>query len=253
MHARRARVVLLGSPGALEGLETALAARGASLRRIETVRAVPLPSAAWIADLGRWGPVDEVVVTSRAAVSAGVVPWRRSVRPGPGVRYWAVGPTTARALRAHGCRSVHAGRGPGASDLLRSVGRGRSRVLRLRSDRAGPALARSLRGLGHPVLDVVVYRTVPRSSLTAAERSAVVRADLLVATSPSALDFLRRSGGSAPLSVRLRARPLVVLGDRSRAAARRLGFRRVRVLPAAAAQRFTPSLLDEVLHDLPDA
>lgn len=121
-------------------------------------------------------------------------------------------------------------------------------VVYLRSDFAGPRLTRALRGQGHRVLDLVVYRLVAPARLTARGRRELVMADLLVAASPSALSDLGRRLDGATFARLARNGRWVVLGERSRRAARRHGFRHISLAPSTTAQRFTRHLLRELHH-----
>jgi len=247
-RSRRAKVVLLAAPGTLRLLDKPLRAAGIDLARLEMVHPVAIPPARWLPGLEKLGAVDEVVVTSRFAVAAGVVPWRRAAHPSRGVRYWAIGPVTATALRSRRITNVRRPRGTGSDAIVRAIGRGRSTILHLRSDQAGAGLARTLRGQGHPVRDVVTYRTLGRTELSSREIRRIVEADLLVATSPSSLDALRGVLSRSGFRTVAATTPLVVLGSRSSGAARRAGFRRVSIPSTMTARSFTRHLLNEIDH-----
>ena len=240
-------VVLLSSADTLAGIDPRLRRAGVRLVRLTAVEARPVEPARWLGRLARGPPPDTVVVTSRNAVRAGVVPWRRAGSGAPAsVEFWAVGPGTASALHAAGIRRVHRPRVAGALAVARAIGRTpRRRVVYFRSDIAGPTLARELRQRGHRVVDVVVYRSVRPHRWSARARRALESADVLVATSPSSLTFLRALGRAAFARL-ASATPLVVLGDRSRRSARRHGFRHISVAPSTTAQRFTRHLLREL-------
>ncbi|HTT72534.1 MAG TPA: uroporphyrinogen-III synthase [Thermoplasmata archaeon] len=241
-------VVLLAAPGTLPGIDRSLRRAGVRLVRIESVVPRPVDPRTWRPRLARAPAPDTVVVTSRAAVGAGVRPARRVLIPPTGSpEFWAAGPGTAAALRRDGVDRVRRPRAVGAAAVARSLARGpRRRVVYLRSDAAGPELARLLRRRGHRVLDLVVYRLEAPSRLTGPARHALAAADLVVVTSPSGLASLRRRVGR-PTFVRLaRTARLVVLGDRSRRAARIHGFRHIAVAPSTVGQRFTRYLLREL-------
>jgi uroporphyrinogen-III synthase len=243
-------VVLLSAEGTLPGIDAALARAGVRTVRIPIVRAKPLPRSRWQARLARLPNVDTVVATSRAGVTVGVATWRSL--PGAGgrrVEYWAVGPTTAGALRSIGVRRVHRARHEGRVALARALVRAPPRtILYFRSDRAGRGLARSLRGSGHRVADLVVYRLEPGLAVSPRARTRLEHANLWVAASPSALTLTRTALGGSTFSRLRRSVRLVVLGERSRAAALAMGFRRVSVAPGTTTQRFTRHLLS-VLRD----
>jgi uroporphyrinogen-III synthase len=241
-------VVLLSAPGTLEGIDPLLHRAGARLVRLASLEPRPVDPTRWLERLARAPRPDTVVVTSRTAVGAGVRPWRRASGPFPAsLEFWAVGPGTAQALRRAGVRRVHRPRTVGAMAVAKSLGRRLPRrVVYFRSDLAGPRLARTLRGQGHRVVDLVVYRLEAPPPLTARARRELSRADLLVATSPSGLSNLRRRLDRPTFSRLSRTTRLVVLGERSRRAAHGHGFRHTSVAPSTTAQRFTRHLLREL-------
>lgn len=247
---RRPTVVLVSAPGTLEGIDARLRRAGVRPVRLRAIEPRAIRTEVWLPALLKRSAPDTVVVTSRAAVTVGVRPWLRAV----GARayaadFWAVGPRTASALREIGVRRVRRPRAVGSIGIVRALGsRSTRRVLYLRSDRAGPGLARSLRRRGHRVLDRVVYRLGTPRPLAARNQAVLMQADLLVVTSPSGLEALRSRVGAAAFSRLARGVPLVVLGDRSRKAALGLGFRAVSVAPATTAQRFTYYILQELRH-----
>jgi len=246
-HARPT-VVLLSAPGTLEGIDLGLRRANVRLVRLASVEPRPVDPTVWLRRLTRAPKPDTVVVTSRAAVGAGVRPWRRASGPFPlSLEFWAVGPGTAEALRRAGIRPVHRPRTVGAMAVSKALGRRPARrVVYFRSDFAGPRLARALRGQGHRVVDLVVYRLETPPPLTARTRRELSTAGLLVATSPSGLSGLRRRLDRATFSRLTRTVHLVVLGERSRRAARGHGFRDISVVPSTTAQRFTHHLLREL-------
>jgi uroporphyrinogen-III synthase len=242
------KVVLLSAPGTLAGVDPLL--RRARVRVIRIAMMIPrrVEPERWLSR-ARSSPLpDSVIVTSRMAVSTGVQPWLRARKGGTsGVEFWGAGPGTTQALRTAGVRRVRRPREIGAHGVrVEFRGRAPRTVLYFRSNRAGPALARQLRAEGHRVLEVVVYQLDAVPKLGRQERRNLLTADLLVATSPSALSGLRKGLDRQSLeSLRRRAR-LVVLGVRSQRAARGHGFRRVSVAPSTTAQRFTRYLLQEL-------
>jgi uroporphyrinogen-III synthase len=98
------------------------------------------------------------------------------------------------------------------------------------------------------VLDLTAYRVVPVPDLRRTLERSSRTADLMLATSPSALSALRR--GLAPAAFRrLRRRPtLVVLGARSARAARGHGFRGVRIVPSLSPAGIARYLAREVVR-----
>jgi uroporphyrinogen-III synthase len=243
-------VVLLSAPGTLEGIDPLLRASGFHLVRLTSVQPRALPSASWLARMGETPPPDTLVVTSRTAVALGVGRWRRSNPELPAsLEVWAAGPGTAQALHTAGFRRVRRPKILGAAGLARSLSRRTPRTIAyLRSDLAGPGLARTLRGQGHRVLELVVYRlqTPPRFGLRA--KRALFRADLLVLTSPSGVSGLRERLDPPSFERLCRTAHVVVLGKRSLREAHRQGFRNLSVAPSLTAQRFTQYVLRELRH-----
>lgn len=244
----RSSVVVYSGPDTLTQVDRRARRAGIRWIRIDSWKCSPLDPATWLRRLARMTGVDTVVVTSRAAVSAGVRPWRRALGALPGnLDFWAAGPGTARALRAAGARRVHRPSTIGANGILEALREGpRRNVVHFRSDLAGGRLARALRRKGHTVADLVVYRTGLPPPLTAAQRRELLRARLLVVTSPSGLSHLRTALGPRDFPRVARTVHLIVLGGRSRSAAQRQRFRRVSVAPATTPQRFTHYLLREL-------
>lgn len=240
-------IVLLVGRVTLQGIDARLRRAGKRVVRIISVETCPVQPRTWLPRLRRTPPPDTVVVSSGTAVEAGVRPWRQARTESEDPEYWAVGPGTARALRRAGIHRVHRPRTVGTREVAHALsGRKKRAVLYFRSNAAGPRLARALRAEGHRVTDVIVYRLVAPSSLAREDLRELARADLLVASSPSALSSLRQRL-DPPTFVRLcRSTPLVVLGEHSRRAARGHGFRKVSVAPPTTAQRFTRHLLQEL-------
>jgi uroporphyrinogen-III synthase len=119
-------------------------------------------------------------------------------------------------------------------------------IVYFRSDRAGPRLARRLRDLGHGVLDLVVYRLEVPPAIGPRDRRRLLQSQLIVATSPSSLAALKSRLDRKAFDHVRRHVAVVVLGELSRRAATKLGFRRVRVAPSTATQPFTRCLLQEL-------
>jgi uroporphyrinogen-III synthase len=241
-------VVLLSAPGTLDAIDPRLRRAGVRLVRLSSLVTRPIAGSRWLSRVTGIARPDTVVVTSRAAVEAGVVPWRRAIGSVPRyVEFWAAGPGTAQTLRRAGVRKVHRPPAVGGQAVARSLGRRpRRTIVYFRSNLAGTGLARALRDQGHRVADVVVYRVETPSRMSGAARRLLASADLVIATSPSALSSLRRRWGSRSFSRFARTARLVVLGERSRRAARGHGFRHTSVAPSPTAQRFTGHLLREL-------
>jgi uroporphyrinogen-III synthase len=243
-------VVVLSSPGGLKGIDPLLRRAGVRVVRVRSVDPRPVDPATWIGRVTRNPRPDTVVVTSRGAVAAGVRPWRRHAGPfPPELEFWAVGPRTDIALRRAGVHHVHRPRSVGSAGLAAALRSGpRRRIVYLRSNLARQGLVRALRTQGHRVVDLVVYRVEMPPALTARERGAIEKADLLVVTSPSGLaDLSYRLGRSAFARI-AQDTPLVVLGAVSLRAAEARHFRQLSVAPSTAPQRFTRHLLRELAH-----
>jgi len=246
---RRPTVVLWSSPDTLTGIDARLQRSGIRLVRLVSVETQPVDPQRWIPSIVRASPPpDTVVVTSRVAVDAGVRPWRRATgRGNSSPEFWAVGPGTAAALRQAGVRRVRRPSGVGATAVAHALGRSAPRnVLYLRSDRAGPQLARALRAARHRVRDVVVYRLRPARRITARARQELRDASALIVTSPSGFSELRRQLGLVAFTRLARSTTVVVLGERSRRSARRYGFRHASVAPSTSPYRFSRHLLREL-------
>lgn len=249
-RARRATVAIVSARGTLTGIDGPLRRAGLRVVRLRSVEPRPVPSKRWLGPTLLKTHPDTVVITSRAAVAAGLQPWRRAVPAlAATVEYWAVGPGTAQALRSAGVGHLRRPRGIGSEALVSALAAvPRRTVVYFRSDRAGPELARRLRRRGHRVIDRVVYRLGSARPWTLAEKAALSRATLVVVTSPSGLQELPRQLDGGDLRRLTRQARLIVLGPRSRQTAVGLGFRRVSVAPSLTGQRFTQHLLQELRH-----
>ncbi|MHB1434508.1 MAG: uroporphyrinogen-III synthase [Thermoplasmata archaeon] len=247
---RRPRILLAASDRALSEIEEALG-RSADLRRWVTVRWRPVPARRLRRRLARLRPVDGVILTSPAAVESFLAPvlphvwpsdWRR-------IRYWASGPATARALRRRGGPRATVGAPDGAEGIFRALARSPPlRLLYPRSDRAGPALARRLRRAGHRVVEVIAYRHRPAHRASDRDRRWARGADLIVVTSPSAWEGLRRALGPAGVEALRSSARWVALGPTTARSLRTAGLRVRVVAPGSSAQRFTPFLLGRAVH-----
>lgn len=248
--AARPRVGFVTLPDTLEEFTRGSPVGAMEVVRFESARIRPVARTAWLPRILRAPQFDTIVVTSRRAIPHGLLPWARASRSTTGPsELWAVGPATARAVSAAlGRRCRHPSPAGGAElerALRRSPGR---RILYFRSDRAGPELARGLRKHGHRVREAVVYRTHSPAPLSLRRRAVLSTLRLLVASSPSALVFLRRSAGRATWTALRRTVPVIVPGPRSARCARHLGFADVRIVRWDRPQRFTRRLLEEVRH-----
>lgn len=235
------RVLLLAGPNSLEGTVAALERRGVKATRAEPVRRAPAPLS--LKQCGSDGTrlPDVWVVTSRAVVDLVL---RRRVALAARLcqipRVIAVGPRTAEALSELGAHQVEQGLGPGIDGIVRRLGdlRGQ-RVLYLRSDMAGGTLARRLRSRGAVVVDRVAYRVRPLRLRDRLRLRQTLPVDVVLASSPSVLRGFLRALAVADRRALARQALLLALGPTTGRAARRLGFRHVRVSPASSAQGFT--------------
>ncbi len=251
MRPSRYRTLLVASAsGTLLRLSRELTDRGWTVRRLETVRTTPVR----FARLPRWlvrGPRPDVwVVTSRAVVETfarGHEGRLRALRRIPCVV--AIGPGTASALRSVGLRPRSGAPAGGTAALLSALGAVDGlRVLYLRSDRAGPVLARRLRRRGATVIERVVYRTRPASRLSRTTRERLAGVRVWAVSSPSAVAGLRRALGE-PLFRRERERVrAVAIGPRTGRALRAAGVREVHVSAESSEEGLT-KLLGHVLGD----
>lgn len=230
--ARTGRIVLVGGAETLLGAERGLVRRGVRVDRLPVFRYAPTAQDRLREAVERFGRYDVLLLTSKEAVRVmvdlGAIPFS----PGRSGRreIVAAGPATSRALAAEGIRASWSPRGGVRGAIARRLEDRRPlRVVYPRSDRAGPALARRLRGQGHAVLDLVAYRVVPVARASRSLKHRLARADRVVVTSPSALAYLRRTLDAASFRSLRGRRILVVLGEKSARSARGHGFRDVKV------------------------
>jgi uroporphyrinogen III methyltransferase/synthase len=180
---------------------------------------------------------DWIVVTSAQGVLA-----LNELPSGP--KYAAVGPETARALRARGVEPAHIPARADGADLGESLPdvEGK-RVTLVRASAAGSDLPETLRRRGAIVEEITAYRTV-EGPLASAERlrTALIDPDLgaVVFASGSAVRGFVDLGGTA-------RPPAITIGPRTSASARDLGFH---VLAEAGTQSVA-GLANAVLRALP--
>jgi uroporphyrinogen-III synthase len=239
-------VVLLSSPESLEEEAGRLSATGVEVRRICALRFARRPFREWGLGLPGGAAYRVLLVTSPRAVEFGLAPYLRLRGPSDAI-VWAVGPRTAEAVHRALGGAARLPRGVGAEALVDALGGPPGqRILYFRSDLAGAGLTGELRRRGHRVREVVAYRARPAGPLRPRERRALEGSRVWIATSPSALRFARAQLGRTAWATAAGSTSLLVLGERSAAAARRLGFRRVIVASPGRPQRFTRRVLDEV-------
>lgn len=247
------RVLVLCRAGSLLSLPRTLSRAGRTVERIETIRTESVRmrgTPAWLRDEP---PADLWIVTSRAIADTFLRPrpeWRARLRRIPEVV--AVGSDTRRALASSGFRHVRSAPDGGNPALLRVLGRRLDRrVLYLRSDRAGPGLARELRRRGARVRERVVYRVRTGRPVRAAERRRLGAAVTWAVSSPSALDGFRTMLGAATFDRRIARVDCVALGPRTARALRAAGARRVAVARPSTQEGLT-KLLAKELRDASD-
>jgi len=244
------RLAAICQVGSLENLSRRLQRRGWEVLRVETIRAEPVPLPRRPLWLDSRPPADLWVVTSRAVVDTFLrihPEWIPRLREIPDVV--AVGRDTQTSLETHGFGPIRTAHRGGSQALLASLGpvRGR-RVLYLRSDRAGTALAKELRRRGGRVIDRVVYRVRARRVLSPTERRRVASVPTWVVSSPSALEAFRHVLGSRVFDARVRRVQAFALGARTARAFKKAGGRRVRVPNQSSEEGFT-KLLEKELND----
>lgn len=243
-------VLLIGAEGSLPHLEARTRRAGWRVVRVVAIRTASVrlgPPPRWLTGAR---PPDVWVVTSRAVIERfwqSHSSWHPFLRRIPSVV--AVGPRTARSLRAVGLRPRVAPGGGDAAALLAGMGtvRGR-RVLCLRSSEAGGGLARALRRRGAVVQDRVAYRVLPQRRLAAGVRRAAREADLWLVTSPTSFRAFLAAAGPELARSRAGALRVVALGPRTAREVRRAGVGGVRRPRSATEDDFT-RLVGRVLRD----
>jgi uroporphyrinogen III methyltransferase/synthase len=225
--------VLITRPGGeSDPLVQALRQRGYRVHAVPTVQ-----TEAVVLDLDSLASYDWVVFTSARGVDA-----LFELPSGPS--YAAVGPETAKALRARGVEPAYVPATAGGADLGETLPdvEGR-RIALVRASAADTDLPDTLRRRGATVEEVTAYRTVegPAGSAQALQR-ALSDPDLraVVFASGSAVRGFVGLGGTAKL-------PAVTIGARTSARARDLGFRVI----AQAETQNVAGLADAVARALP--
>lgn len=244
------RIVVLARASSLNRMSSTLRARGWEVVRVATIAAVPVPIRRVPPWLRRRPVADIWAVTSRAVADTVLrahPEWERPLRTIPVVV--AVGPGTARALRARGFVALRVADEGGARELLRHFGhvRGR-RILYLRSNRAGPHLARRLRHRGARVVERVVYRVRESGPVGARQRARLRSVPVWAVASPTALAGFRRMLGRPEFDRQIARVRLFALGERTARAARAAGARRV-VTPSRSTEEGFTNLLEQALDD----
>jgi uroporphyrinogen III methyltransferase/synthase len=225
--------VLVTRPdGESDPLVHALRKRGYRVHAVPTVQTEAVDF-----DAGALAGCDWIVLTSARGVKAlGNLP--------AGPKFAAVGPETARALRARGVEPSHVpGRADGADlgDTLPDVDG--KRIALVRASAAGEDLPDRLRRRGAAVEEVTAYRTVEGPAASAEMlRVALADPDLgaVVFASGSAVRGFLRLGGSKRV-------PAITIGPRTTSSARGRGF----VVIAQADAQSVSGLADAVASALP--
>jgi uroporphyrinogen III methyltransferase / synthase len=225
-------IIVTRPEGDSDPLVPALRERGYRVHAVPTMQTESLDF-----DAGVLADCDWIVVTSARGVKA-----LAAIPPGP--RFAAVGPETARALRARGVEPSHVPeRADGADlgDTLPDVAG--KRVALVRASAAGTDLPDRLRRRGATVEDVIAYRTVEGPPASAGKlRDALADEDLraVVFASGSAVRGFLELGGSARL-------PAITIGPRTTHTARDHGFRVI----AEADSQSASGLAGAVIHAFP--
>ncbi len=134
------------------------------------------------------GAYEWLLVTSANGVER-IFAELRDARSLAGVKIGAVGPGTARALRARGVVADLVPDVATGEDLAAAMGPGPGRVLLVRPEVARDVVARDLRAAGFEVDEVAAYRTVPVAPDDEVARS-IATADVATFTSSSTVDHL---------------------------------------------------------------
>jgi uroporphyrinogen III methyltransferase/synthase len=180
---------------------------------------------------------DWVIVTSASGVNA-------LDELAPGLRWAAVGPVTARALRDRGIEPALVPRESNGLALANAIpDAGGKHVLLVRAAAAAPDLPARLRERGAQVDELAVYATVegPESSAQSMT-AALADADLsaVVFASGSAVRGFIRLGGTNEL-------PAITIGPRTTRVARELGFRVI----AESGEQTAEELVQEIISAVP--
>jgi uroporphyrinogen III methyltransferase/synthase len=218
--------------GESDPLVQALRQRGYRVHAVPTMETEPVEFSPQSLASSHW-----IVLTSAQGVRA-----MANLPAGP--KYAAVGPETARALRARGVEPAHVPVRADGADLGETLpdvdGK---RVALVRASAAGSDLPDTLRRRGAVVEEITAYRTVVGPAASAEQlRTALVDPDLgaVVFASGSAVRGFLDLGGTARL-------PAITIGPRTSASARDLGFE---VLAEAGTQSVA-GLANAVLRALP--
>ncbi|MHB8613149.1 MAG: uroporphyrinogen-III synthase [Candidatus Dormibacteraceae bacterium] len=225
--------VLVTRPdGESDPLVHALRRRGYRVHAVPMVQTEPVDF-----DVAPLARCDWIVLTSARGVKA-----LADLPAGP--KFAAVGPETARALRARGVEPSHVpGRSDGADlgDTLPDVDG--KRIALVRASAAGEDLPERLRRRGAAVEEITAYRTVEGPAASAEKlQTALADPDLkaVVFASGSAVRGFLGLGGTSHV-------PAITIGPRTTSSARGRGF----VVIAQADAQSVSGLADAVVHAVP--
>ncbi len=201
------------------GLAVALGTEGVTVTEVSLTTTEPL-DATGLVDALEIGGFEILAFTSARTLGvladagvqlAGLIP--------TGTTIAAVGEATGHAVRAAGLHvALQPASGAGGAALAAVIGPGPGTVLIPGAAEPAPDLAADLRSLGHPVIEVPVYRTVTATQLDAGTVAAWPDDfDVFVATAPSA-------ARAAAELLGVPGPPAVAIGPTSAAAATAAGF-----------------------------
>lgn len=216
------RVLVTRPAGLSESLILALKSAGAQVLHRPTLALIPNQAALPVLNL----PPDWVVFVSPFAVQAGwprlPIAWKQQAQMA------AVGPGSARALRAQGVKAVIApAQGGGAFDLLTEAAfnpQAGQTVLIVCGTGGRQQLQQSLREQGVTVVEAVIYDRQPAAEqLDVPEDWQQSPLDFLIVTSAAGLEYLLGMTGPSALQWLKQGR-LVTVSERLAQAAMMAGF-----------------------------
>lgn len=214
----------------------ALRRQGATLYPVPLTRKVPAPESISLPAFLRSGAHTDLVLTSAnaaAAVSAVIAEAGLDARSFAGMRTWAVGEATARAMRTHlglGADLLpHVASAEGLLALADTVGVAGRSFLFPAARGAGRLLPEGLCARGATVAEVVMYETVPDPGAPTRLQAALADGMRIVAlASPSAAEAF--AAALDTLEVPRETLPVAAIGPTTATAAAALGLR-VEVVP----------------------
>ncbi|HKF86104.1 MAG TPA: hydroxymethylbilane synthase [Candidatus Limnocylindrales bacterium] len=233
----RPRVLTLRAAAQADALLAALEAAGVDAANVPAIEILTEPAGGALdAALAAAEPGQRIVLTSANGARAVVEGLERLTIPAGRHAWAATGDATRAVLAAAGADDVfvptEANGASLAAELPLEPG---DPILLARGDIADPALPETLRSRGATVTEVVAYRTVEgpvasRPLLAAALDDGPV--DALVVSSGSAARGLLTLAADDVTAARLRAIPVIAIGQPSTAVARTAGFATVITAPS---------------------